>query len=161
MSASVFKPICREMPRLRTQTPIDRGSVGKDFPKVRRALFGVPDLEETRRMLDVEIERQRRNASMKWNFDFLREVPLNPEGKYVWSTATPTHEKCKRPGKRSSFEEEDNLHLYCDLTEDLRNANEVEDEENMLVSPIRHTRQPLITGTLYLFYGTKTLNAVF
>lgn len=147
MSASVFKPICHEMPRLRTQTPIDRGSIGKNFPSVKRVLFGPPDHEETRRILDADIQRQRLNASMKWNFDFVREVTLNPEGRYVWSSVTPSLERCKRPAKRSPFDEEDNLHLYCDPVESLRNANEEGNSESMSVSPATtQTRQLLITG---------------
>lgn len=152
MSASVFKPICHEMRRLRTQTPMDRGSIGKDFPRVRRVLFGPPDHEETRRMLDAELDRQRVNSALKWNFDFLREVTVNPEGRYVWSTATPRIEKCKRPLKRSQFEEEDNVHLYCDPVESLALRNAENSEGNLESSPMTNTRQPLITGIIILLF---------
>lgn len=147
----MFKPIRLEMQRLRTPTPVERRFNVRISQKVRRSLFGPVDHDETRRMLEAELERHRINESRKWNFDFDREIPLDAKGRYEWCPLTPTKEHCKRPEKRLAVVREDICHLYAQPTEEILRSK----EESMSVSPVIEKlaackTQTVITG-MFIF----------
>ncbi|XP_076324226.1 uncharacterized protein LOC143232536 [Tachypleus tridentatus] len=50
---------------------------------VRRCLFGRPNHDETSRSLKYELGSIYANDSLRWNFDFREEKPLN--GSWVWT----------------------------------------------------------------------------
>ena len=67
-----------------------------DAARVRRALFGPVDHEENRRFVQRELERGRREASKRWNYDFENDRPL--EGRHMWEPVAPEGRRNSYPG---------------------------------------------------------------
>lgn len=70
--------------------------------KARRCLFGRPDHQELENDLQRELDRDAREMSEKWEFDFKEEKPL--EGtRFQWEKVNePPKEKGEQP-KDSAF----------------------------------------------------------
>ncbi|XP_036066172.1 cyclin-dependent kinase inhibitor 1Ba [Oryzias melastigma] len=64
--------------------------------QVRRALFGTPDPEETRRYLAELTREGARDFAQRYNFDPLSERPL-PPGNYEWQRDDDAPEFYTRP----------------------------------------------------------------
>ncbi|XP_044749890.1 uncharacterized protein LOC123310483 [Coccinella septempunctata] len=86
----------------------------REVQKVKRQLFGPYDAEATQRFVSQELEKRIVTQTERWNFDFVNDKPLSPNGKYDWRPASPAV-KCSRPMKRrpSKDLEFDNHDLYC------------------------------------------------
>ncbi len=56
--------------------------------RVKRALFGPVNHEENLRFVRQELERGRREASSRWNYDFENDRPR--EGRYQWERTSAT-----------------------------------------------------------------------
>ena len=78
--------------------------------KVKRCLFGRADPAVTRKFLEQQMNHLRKKQSLKWNYDFCRDRPLEKEsqsGQIIWQYDT----KNKRYIGRDESQPELNLTL--------------------------------------------------
>lgn len=76
--------------------------------KVARVLFGPPDHEENMRFVRRELAKGQREASERWNFDFVNEKPI--PGRYLWQAPNKDHSEVncsKSLSKESAGKEPD------------------------------------------------------
>lgn len=134
MSASVFKPITLEIPRIRSPVT-DRRFLTKGLARVKRALFDPIDQAESQKFLDAELNKHSISCSKKWEFDFFNEQPLNvgKTGRYVWSPMANVR-RPEVPRKKPEVEIEDNSELYPQPSEIVFPVIEVESSE--IVFPV-------------------------
>lgn len=152
MSASVFKPISLDIPRIRSPMT-DRRFLTKGITRAKRALFEPLDHAENQKFFEREFAKQSNNESQKWEFDFLNGVPLSPfgrSGRYVWTPVVPVR-RYDAPKKRQIIEEEedDNSELYAQPAEVVFPVVEVDE---VVVDKPSSTckKQCLITGKFHL-----------
>jgi hypothetical protein len=110
MSARVFNPVVMSemrrmlrgagaVPESGVQSPTAVAAVGTlhrpdgaAIVRVRRALFGPVDHEDTRRFVDQELASQQARDAERWGFDFVRERERNSgpgTKRYIWEKVTP------------------------------------------------------------------------
>jgi len=85
------------------ESPPRQNVTHKNPKRVKRELFGPTDHEENLRFVKKELELSRKSASVRWNFDFEKENPL--EGKFVWENCVQ-NVKGKKVPKEGVFLEE-------------------------------------------------------
>jgi hypothetical protein len=115
MSARVFNPAVMSermvrgagaVPESGVQAPIAVAAVGalhrpdgEAVARVRRALFGPVDHEDTRRFVDEQLALQQAQDAERWGFDFVLERERNSGSgtkRFVWEKVTP-EEKIPEP----------------------------------------------------------------
>lgn len=143
MSTSVYKPLGSSF---LTRSP-DKIFCRSEVQKVKRALFGPVDHVETQKFLEEELEKISVTQSETWNFDFIREKTLDPNGRYIWRPATP--QKNIRPIKKlPNLKKEDTLELYGQPVDIIRPTPIRPGQELEMQSPPK-TTQRLITGKCF------------
>lgn len=75
--------------------PDYRPVVDMNSSTVKRCLFGEPDHDYVRAELLRQLDSMAQKDSQKYNFDFVREMPL--EGDYKWETVLPAAVLTKQP----------------------------------------------------------------
>lgn len=78
-----------------------RSPILPEKSKVARVLFGPPDHEENMRFVRRELAKGQREASERWNFDFVNEKPI--PGRYEWLSPEKDHSEVEC-GKSLSYE---------------------------------------------------------
>lgn len=145
MSTSIYKPLGSSF---LARSP-DRIFCRNEVQKVKRALFGPVDHAETQKFLEEELEKISVTQSETWNFDFIREKTLDPNGRFIWRPATP--QKNIRPIKKLPTLEKDTLELYGQPLDIIRPTPIRPGQEEVdMQSPPKTTQksqpQRLITG---------------
>lgn len=155
MSTSVYKPLGSSF---LGRSP-DRVFCRSEVQKVKRSLFGPVDHAETQKFIDKELEKISVTQSETWNFDFIRETTLDPNGRYIWRPATP--QKNIRPIKKlPCLEKDDTSELYGQPLDIIRPTpiRPVQEETDMQSPPKQtqksHQPQRLITGkSTFVFFS--------
>ncbi|XP_063911934.1 uncharacterized protein LOC135128782 [Zophobas morio] len=64
--------------------------------KVKRSLFGPVDPEDAKTFIQNHLNIEFKRGCTKWNFNFQDETTLDPNGDYIWHSASPIRVNRKR-----------------------------------------------------------------
>lgn len=91
MSARVCNPMAMaDIVKLRSPATIRKPTNSISVARVKRALFGPVDTQESKNFIERELAAQNKALSKKWGFDFGTGQPLQNHGQYQWERVPPT-----------------------------------------------------------------------